>query len=155
MGYASKITSRPAVSAIASGGAKVATGLVDDALRVGADDVVNAGTKAVSNGSKLASNGARLNSHLSQLEKYGKAGQKTLENGRIRYYGEITKANKPGEMFGRRVVREWDPITNNKRLWMETLDNAGRIRQVRPQFGSVKGKHYLFDSASKLIGVWQ
>ncbi|MBS2534268.1 hypothetical protein KGQ20_15970 [Catenulispora sp. NF23] len=35
-------------------------------------------------------------------------------------------------MVGRRLVREWDPATGAKRTWHETLDGAGRVRQVRP-----------------------
>ncbi|GAA2289906.1 RHS repeat-associated core domain-containing protein [Nonomuraea roseoviolacea subsp. roseoviolacea] len=103
-----------------------------------------------------AANGERLRQHLSQLEKYGKASHRTLDNGRIRYYGEIKPASKPGEMIGRRTVREWDPATGAKRTWQETIDGSGRIRQVRPQESITGGKkvHYTFDRDGNYTGKW-
>ena len=57
--------------------------------------------------------GSQLRNHYRQLEKYGSGGFKELQSGRIRYYGDITKASKSGEMAGRRVVREWNPASGN------------------------------------------
>lgn len=96
--------------------------------------------------------GARLATHLEQLEEYGAAGMRTLENGRIRYYGELKQAATKGEMIGRRLVREWDPATGLKRTWHETLDAAGTVRQVRPQL--TERIHYLFDAAGKYVDKW-
>ena len=59
----------------------------------------------------------------------------------------------PGEMVGRRLVREWDPATGATRTWHETLDGAGNIRQVRPQTGGAK-VHYRFDANGKYVGKW-
>jgi hypothetical protein len=59
-------------------------------------------------------------------------------------------------MAGRRVVREWNPTTGQKRTWHETVDHNGRIRQVRPDTkfnGGVK-VHYRFDSNGNFIGKW-
>lgn len=94
-----------------------------------------------------------MTKHLSQIEKYGAAGFKELQNGRIRYFGEVTKASKAGEMAGRRVVREWNPATNGTRTWMETLDHAGTTRIVRPETGGPK-VHYLFDAAGNFTGTF-
>ncbi len=105
------------------------------------------------NGAKLSSNAAKLNKHLTQLEKYGKAGTKELQNGKIRYYGEITPASKPGEMVGRRVVREWDPSKSTTRTWMETLDGSGKTRIVRPETGGPK-VHYQFNQSGKYTKKW-
>ena len=76
-----------------------------------------------------------------------------MPDGRIRYYGILDLAKKKGEMLGRRVVREWNPVTGQKRMWHETLDHNWRIRQVRPdeQFtGGVK-IHYMFDAFGRYI----
>jgi RHS repeat-associated protein len=104
---------------------------------------------------RLSTSGVKLNTHLGQLEKYGQAGYKTLQNGRIRYYGNIAPASKSGKMIGRRVVREWNPSSGLKRTWMETLDGSGNIRIVRPQFGNTKGIHYGFDKYGNYIGSWK
>jgi hypothetical protein len=86
-------------------------------------------------GTADALRGAQLKEHLRQLEKYGSGGFKELKSGRIRYYGELSPASKPGPMVGRRFVREWDPASGATRSWHETLDRAGRIRIVRPETG--------------------
>lgn len=104
-------------------------------------------------GAGSALNGARLREHLSQLEKYGQAGVRELESGRIRYYGEISPARKPGEMVGRRLAREWDPATGNARTWHETVDGSGRVRIVRPETGGSK-THYTFDESGGSGGSW-
>ena len=109
--------------------------------------------KGASSGAESALQGAQLNRHLTQLEKYGSAGSKTLENGRIRYYGDVAPARTPGDMVGRRLVREWDPSSNATRTWHETLDGAGTVRQVRPVTDGPK-IHYRFDANGNYIGSW-
>ena len=104
-------------------------------------------------GAASALSGAQLNRHLAQLEKYGSGGFKELESGRIRYYGDLTPAAKPGEMVGRRLVREWDPATDATRTWHETLDQSGNIRIVRPETGGPK-VHYYFDEFGSFRGSW-
>ncbi len=103
-------------------------------------------------GAESAAQGARLGQHLRQLEKYGQAGSRELSSGRIRYYGELDAATKPGEMAGRRLVREWDPATSATRTWHETLDASGTVRIVRPETGGPKA-HYLFDEAGNYVGT--
>jgi hypothetical protein len=104
-------------------------------------------------GASSALQGAQLSRHLAQLEKYGKAGFKELQNGRIRYFGELKTAAKQGEMAGRRLVREWNPATNATRTWHETLDHAGRVRIVRPETGGPK-VHYMFDELGNFTGTF-
>lgn len=95
----------------------------------------------------------QLKTDLRLTEKYGESSRVQLPDGRIRYYGVIELANKPGEMVGRRLVREWNPLTNQQRTWHETLDNRGQIRQVRPQKEGKK-VHYAFDENGNYIGSW-
>jgi RHS repeat-associated protein len=109
--------------------------------------------KTTATGAESALQGAQLNRHLTQLEKYGAAGSRTLENGRVRYYGNVDPARTPGEMAGRRLVREWDPSSNATRTWHETVDHAGSVRQVRPETGGPK-VHYRFDANGNYIGSW-
>jgi hypothetical protein len=117
---------------------KAAVGLTGlKALRVA--KAAKAGMRADS-----ALQGALLREHLRLTEKYGTAGVRELENGRIRYYGDIRPARTPGEMAGQRTVREWDPATGRQRTWLETLDQQGRVRIVRPETGGPK-RHYYFD----------
>ncbi|MFI1649681.1 RHS repeat domain-containing protein [Streptomyces avidinii] len=99
---------------------------------------------------------SKLSEHLRQTEKYGKDSVRDLPDGRIRYYGKIDPARNPGEMIGRRLVREWNPVTGNSRTWHETLDGAGRVRQVRPDVKFTGGKkvHYVFDILGKFTGKW-
>ncbi len=100
-----------------------------------------------------AANYARYLNHHRQIQKYGQAGFKTLKNGRILYFGKLKPAKTAGEMAGMRVVREWNPLTGRHRTWMQTLDHAGRVRQIRPQTGNIK-VHYRFDIHGKYIGKW-
>jgi RHS repeat-associated protein len=88
-----------------------------------------------------------------QLSKYGKGGVHALENGRYRFYGEFRKARTPGQMAGAQTVREWDPATDNAFTWLETLDQVGRVRQVRPQLGPIN-VHYGFDESGQYTGYW-
>ncbi|MFF9819668.1 DUF6531 domain-containing protein [Streptomyces sp. NPDC014006] len=101
-------------------------------------------------------NAAQLQDFYEQAQKYGKGGYKELANGRFRFYGEISPARNPGEMIGRRLVREWDPATGAKRIWHETLDAEGRVRIVRPDVKVTGGKkvHYQFDRNGKFVGTF-
>lgn len=113
------------------------------------DDAFNITTRETS----LSTSGLKLSRHLEQLEKYGTAGFKELESGRFRYYGTVTPATKPGEMIGRRVVREWNPASSGTRTWMETLDVNGRVRIVRPETGGRKF-HHMFDQIGNYSRKW-
>lgn len=95
-----------------------------------------------------------LSRHLGYTEKYGQAGVKELENGRIRYYGDLQPANKAGEMAGRRYVHEFDPATGGSRGWHETLDHSGNVRQVRPELNNGVKQHYQFDRNGNYTGSW-
>lgn len=99
-----------------------------------------------------AASAARLRAYLRQAEKYGGSGIRELQNGRIRFYGEVSPAETPGEMAGRRLVREWSPETGATRTWHETLDRLGNVRQVRPETGGPK-VHYVFDANGQYVGV--
>jgi RHS repeat-associated protein len=118
-----------------------------------ASDTGEAPAARGASGASSALNGAQLTRHLDQLEKYGQAGLKELESGRIRYYGELHNAAKQGEMAGRRLVREWDPATNEARTWHETLDHAGQIRIARPETGGPK-IHFMFDELGNFTGTF-
>jgi hypothetical protein len=106
-----------------------------------------------SNAAHDAADAARLSQHYSQLEKYGEAGYKVLENGRYRYYGEIKPARTPGQMQGARLVREWDPSTGNSRTWYETLDQEGRVRSVAPKPPTGPLNHRIFDENGNYQGL--
>jgi hypothetical protein len=103
-------------------------------------------------GASSALQGARLGEHLTQFEKYGAQGFKKLESGSIRYYGNLKAAATPGEMSGARLVREWNPASGGKRTWMETLDQSGTVRSVRPETGGPK-VHYIFDANGNFTGT--
>jgi hypothetical protein len=87
-------------------------------------------------------------------EKYGRGGDKALENDRIRYYGLIQPANDGGELAGRRYVHEFDTMTGFTRGWHETVDRAGNVRRVRPERSGGTTKHYQFDSNGRYNGSW-
>jgi hypothetical protein len=129
-----------AVPIVPAGAGKVAKSL-KGAGKAGADNIAN---------------GAKLKEFYKQAEKYGTGSIKELENGKLRSYGEIKAAAKEGEMAGARLVREWDPASGGKRIWYETVDHAGNIRQVRPDpsvTGGVK-THYMFDINRNYTGSW-
>ncbi len=44
-------------------------------------------------------------------------------------------------------------LERNTRVWMETLDHAGRVRIVRLETGGPK-IHYLFDELGNLTGTF-
>jgi hypothetical protein len=87
-------------------------------------------------------------------EKYGTGGDKALENGRIRYYGPVQRANNAGELAGRRYVHEFDTMTGCTRGWHETLDRMGHVRLVRPERHDRAMGHYQFDSNGRYKGSW-
>ncbi len=87
-------------------------------------------------------------------EKYGRGGDKALENDRIRYYGLIQPATDGGELAGRRYVHEFDTMTGFTRGWHETVDRAGNVRRVRPERNGETAKHYQFDSNGRYRGSW-
>lgn len=105
-------------------------------------------------GAESAKQAADLSKHLRYSEKYGQAGVKELENGRIRYYGDMQPASKSGEMAGRRYVHEFDPATGRSRGWHETLDHSGSVRQVRPEMNSGTKTHYTFGRDGSYTGSW-
>jgi hypothetical protein len=87
-------------------------------------------------------------------EKYGRGGDRALENDRIRYYGLIEPANDGGELAGRRYVHEFDTMTGCTRGWHETVDRAGNVRQVRPERNDGTTRHYQFDGKRRYRGRW-
>ncbi len=91
--------------------------------------------------------------HLRQVGEYGKQSWRQLSNGRIRYYDPIKLADKPGLMAGTRRVREWDPLTNKKRTWFETLDHNGKVRRVRPQRDDKIKNHHVFGENGQYEGI--
>jgi filamentous hemagglutinin len=103
-------------------------------------------------GAESAAQYAKLKDFYRQAEEYGSAGVRQLENGRYRFYGELTPSRTPGEMAGLRRVRELDPSTGNTRTWFETLDHSGAVRQVRPETGGPK-VHYFFDAEGNYGGT--
>ena len=94
-----------------------------------------------------------LNEHLRQCEKYGSERVRFLENGRVRYYGPLDAAKKPGEMTGRRMVREWDPKNGLRKTWHETLDGNERIRSVRPEYNDGVKRHFIFHEDGSYGGM--
>jgi hypothetical protein len=66
----------------------------------------------------------------------------------------VAEAHTPGEMKGRRMVREWNPATGEKRTWHETVDHNGNVRIVRPDPSLTGGGkvHYHFDENGHYLG---
>ncbi len=120
---------------------------------IGVKSAITAPNSVVGNAAHSAANGAKLNQHLFNSQKYGSAGFKELQNGRIRYFGELTPAGKPGTIVGRRKVYEWDPSTGNTRTWMDNLDAQGRSRIIRPETGGPK-VHFQYDENGNFIGTF-
>lgn len=105
----------------------------------------------VAKGATSAKQAADLSKHLRYSEKYGTAGVKGLEDGRVRYSGDVKPPNTPGEMAGRRYVHEYDPATGRSRGWHETVDQYGNVRQVRPELNNGNKNHYMFDQNGNYI----
>lgn len=123
--------------------------VVGDAVAAGAKGARLA--KAVAQSSKQ---GADLSRHLSYAQKYGRGGIKELQNGRVRYYGDIVQANKPGEMIGRRYVHEFDAVRGQTRGWHEVVDQAGNVRRDRPEMNNGRKVHHMFDAVGNYTGSW-
>ena len=87
-------------------------------------------------------------------EKYGAAGDKALENSRIRYYGPVQPSNSADDLVGRRYVHEFDTVTGLTRGWHETLDRMGKVRQIRPERNDGMKRHYQFDGNGRYKGSW-
>jgi len=100
-----------------------------------------------------AVNYSRLREYYRLAQRDGKGGITQLENGRYRFYDEITPARTPGEMQGGRLVREWDPTTGCTRQWYETLDHQGRIRSVAPKPPTGPQNHRIFDGDGNYQGL--
>lgn len=127
-----------------------AVGMIKVGVNVLKTEEILAGFKEVSPYSVVAKR--QLNEFYRQLNKYGQADYKTLQNGRIRFYGNVTKSKTPGPTMGRRVVREWDPVTNRTRTWHESITHTGKVNQVRIGPGEAK-VHYRFENG-KYSGKW-
>ena len=112
----------------------------------------NSTARTLSTEASSSLQGAQLSQHLRQLQKYGAAGSRDLENGAIRYYGEVTPARTPGEMVGARLVREWNPSTSATRTWYETLDSSGTVRSVAPKPVTELLNHRIFDANGNYVG---
>jgi hypothetical protein len=87
-------------------------------------------------------------------EKYGTAGDRGLENHRIRYYGPVHPANNAGELAGRRYVHEFNTLTGCTRGWHEILDRMGNVRQIRAERGDGIARYYQFDGDGRYRGSW-
>jgi hypothetical protein len=57
-------------------------------------------------------------------------------------------------MAGRRYVHEYDAATGRSRGWHETVDQAGNVRQVRPELNNGSKTHYQFDRNGNYTGSW-
>ncbi len=134
------------------GSASLVKGAVKTGIKAGSRYLAKSTARASTSFARLSSNGARLNQHLTQLEKYGSGGFKTLQNGRFRYYGKTTLNRGDANSF--RMVREWNPATGGKRTWFETLNPNGGVIQVRPEFGTGVKTHYLFNGSGGYLGKW-
>lgn len=108
----------------------------------------------IGNSAKNAKLADALKRHLDYSSRFGTGGIKQLQNGRIRYYGELEKAKKPGTMAGQRYVHEFDPKTGKTRGWRETVDANGNVRMVRPQRADKTKTHHMFDEDGKFNGKW-
>ncbi|HEB6950122.1 TPA: hypothetical protein R0445_004746 [Salmonella enterica subsp. enterica serovar Hvittingfoss] len=72
----------------------------------GADGDPLKGGGGIAKGGNLAVSsleGARLKEYYRQVEKYGQAGVKELDNGNYRFYGDMTPSRTTGEMAGARL----------------------------------------------------
>lgn len=113
---------------------------------------LKSGGDKVSRPASSTLDGAKLKDYYRQSEKYGQGGVKELDNGNYRFYGEITPAKTQGEMAGARLVREWDPKTNQTRTWYETLDHSGNVRSVAPKPVTSDKNHHIFDADGNYKG---
>ena len=75
----------------------------------------------------------------------------------MRYYGEVKAPNKPGEMAGVRLVREWGIRWPGKEDLVWNGWSGWEYRQVRPDpriTGGIK-KHYMYDIGGNYIGCYK
>ena len=80
--------------------------------------------------------------------------KKKLANGKIRYYEKAKPANNPAEHRKEtRLVIEYNPETDQKRAWLETIDSDKKVRMVRPEKNNNTKTHYEFDKNGKYIGT--
>ncbi|EFG27589.1 hypothetical protein HMPREF0400_01996 [Fusobacterium periodonticum 1_1_41FAA] len=80
--------------------------------------------------------------------------KKKLTNGKIRYYEKAKPANNPAEHKKEtRLVIEYNPETDQKRAWLETIDSDNKVRMVRPEKNNNTKTHYEFDKNGKYIGT--
>ena len=80
--------------------------------------------------------------------------KKKLANGKIRYYEKAKPANNPAEHRKEsRLVIEYNPETDQKRAWLETIDSDNKVRMVRPEKNNNTKTHYEFDKNGKYIGT--
>lgn len=80
--------------------------------------------------------------------------KKKLTNGKIRYYEKAKPANNPAEHRKEtRLVIEYNPETDQKRAWLETIDSDNKVRMVRPEKNNNTKTHYEFDKNGKYIGT--
>ena len=80
--------------------------------------------------------------------------KKKLTNGKIRYYEKAKPANNPAEHRKEtRLVIEYNPETDQKRAWLETIDSDKKVRMVRPEKNNNTKTHYEFDKNGKYIGT--
>ncbi|HHR8284186.1 TPA: hypothetical protein ACS9WW_004177 [Salmonella enterica subsp. enterica serovar Muenchen] len=127
-------------------------------LKIGIEDADGdplKGGGGIAKGGNLAVSsleGAKLKEYYRQVEKYGQAGVKELDNGNYRFYGDVTPSRTTGEMAGARLVREWNPKTGQTRTWYETLDHAGNIRSVAPKPVTNDKNHHIFDADGNYQG---
>ena len=102
---------------------------------------------------KSATNSALLGKHASLVNAHGKSHVRGLPDGRIRYYGEFRKSQKPGRTFGQRNVREWNPQTDKERTWLESLNHKGHVIRVRP-IAKGKKRHFEFNDKGEFVKSW-
>jgi len=105
-----------------------------------------AGVKAYRGATKLVT-------HLNYLQEYGASGYRSLQNGRIRYYGGLQSASRPGRTMGSRYVHEYNPSTGQSRGWHERVNHNGDVIQVRPELTN-RHIHYEFDDLGNYTGAW-
>jgi len=146
------------IASLAAGGAGLVKGGVVITEKIAAkvigkaESVVVKGSTNVGREATSSLQGAKLNDYYRQLEKYGQAGVKELENGSFRFYSEVKPARTQGEMAGARLVREWDPSSGKTRTWYETVDHAGNVRSVAPKPVVEEKNHRIFDADGNYKG---
>jgi uncharacterized Zn-binding protein involved in type VI secretion len=138
-------------------------GLTQGAVKI-AGRAGRSGVKVVKNGENSSNIAKKINhaqspldtrklkDYYRQAEKYGAAGTKELQNGKYRFYSNLTPAKKAGDMAGGRLVREWDSETGKTRTWYETLDHDGNIRSVAPKPVTNDKNHHIFSADGNYKG---